>query len=162
MQNSARSETSIGSQSATRVGPGIRNRCLTFVFQASNILGAGHHRPVREGMLLLDLVVGPTGPVELRQDVDATRIGFSPGYGPVCPAPSPVGCAGPQSLVAKSALFLLVSPDATWSRGPGGFTRSRVGGSAGGPSSVNVRKNPILAPLEWPCKSPHQEFRNLN
>jgi len=35
-------------------------------------------------------------------------------------ASGPMGCAGPQSLVAKSLLFSFVSPDVAWPRGPGG------------------------------------------
>ena len=86
-------------------------------------LRGGHDPPIREGMLLLDLVDRPAFAVELRQDVDATGIGFSLAHGPVRPASGPVGCRRLQSLVAKSALFLLVSPDATWPRCPGGFSR---------------------------------------
>ena len=56
-----------------------------FLFQPPNLLRGGHDPPIREGMLLLDLVVGPAGPVEFRQDVDATSIGFSFGHGIIVP-----------------------------------------------------------------------------
>jgi hypothetical protein len=57
------------------------------LFQAADLLCGGHDPAVGEGMLLLDLVVGPAGRIELGQDVDAAGIGFGFGNGGVLPPP---------------------------------------------------------------------------
>ena len=70
--------------------------------------------------------------------------------GPCFPASGPLGCAGPQSLVAKPALFPLVSRDATWLRGPGGCARRLRQGA----SSLNVRENPNFTPTKMVLQQP--------
>jgi hypothetical protein len=69
----------IAGQAEPVVGP--------LLFQAANLLGGGHDPAVGEGMLLLDLVVGPAGRIELGQDVDAAGIGFGFGHGGVLSPP---------------------------------------------------------------------------
>jgi hypothetical protein len=72
---------------------------------------------------------------------------FFGGHPPSVQTSGLLGCAL-QSLVATSTLvlFVFVSPDATWSRSPGGFTHSRAGGSVRGTSSLNVREKSDFIP----------------
>ena len=51
------------------------------LFATSNPLGSWNDPPIGEGVLLVDLVVRPARPIELRQNVHAAGVGFGFGHG---------------------------------------------------------------------------------
>ena len=87
--------------------------------------------------------------------------------GPCFPASGPLGCAGPQSLVARSALFPSVSPDATWLRGPGGCAWASGQAAPSGGQQLECSGKPKFYPLhngsataQGQIRNPKSEIRN--